>query len=337
MTNEQQIFEAVLDAVCIQLTTEARTSGFRNAAEFESRVRTVLADTADALGGVVHVERTASAQQFPDVIAAPYGVEVKFTLSDSWRCIGNSVRESHRVTGVKYIYLVYGKMGGCPEVRWADYADSIVHVRTSHVPRFEVAIRGKTDDEPLFAELGVSYDDFISLDMQGKMEYIRDYAKSKHPNDKLWWIEYDKDDNPHTLPVEARLYTDLDTEHKNKYRAEAALLCPRIVAGGRDRRKYADVVMYLATYHGVLCYQVRDLFSAGSVAIPGNKERGGIYIERALKILEPYMLDATQYMRGDLFKEYWGADYPRDERIREWLRRADEFATEWTPSLSLFQ
>jgi hypothetical protein len=69
-----------------------------------------------------------------------FGVEVKFTLNDTWRSVANSVLETQRIESVKHIYIVFGKMGGIPEVRWADYEQSVIHVRTSHVPRFEVEL-----------------------------------------------------------------------------------------------------------------------------------------------------------------------------------------------------
>jgi hypothetical protein len=34
--------------------------------------------------------------------------------------------------------------GGKPEVRWGDYEKSVVHVRTSHLPRFEVELPSLT-------------------------------------------------------------------------------------------------------------------------------------------------------------------------------------------------
>jgi hypothetical protein len=62
----------------------------------------------------------------------------------------------------------------------------------------------------------------------------------------------------------------------------------------------------LLTYHGVICHQARDLFSAGSVANPNNDDEGGIYIERALKLIEKELIEVALTMDGALFVEYWG-------------------------------
>jgi hypothetical protein len=226
-------------------------------------------------------------------------------------------------------------MGGVPEVRWADYEQSVIHVRTSHVPRFEVEIPNEKAKESLFENMGIRYDDFRKLPMQEKMKYIRTYARKIHPDGRLWWIE-DKDTDEHTLPVEARLYTNLTTAEKTKLRAEAALLCPGIVKSGRSRNKYDDMVLYLLTYHGVLCHQARDLFSAGSVANPKNDDEGGIYIERALKLIETEMREAAQTMDDALFVEYWGESVPPESRIKRWLEKADAVASGWKPSDNLF-
>jgi uncharacterized protein YciI len=78
------------------------------------------------------------------------------------------------------------------------------------------------------------------------------------------------------------------------------------------------------------------LFSAGSVANPQNDDDGGIYIERSLKLIEAEIAAAAMRMDDALFVEYWGASVKRKDRIKEWLRRADGYATGWTPSKSLF-
>ncbi|MCH5278157.1 MAG: restriction endonuclease [Christensenellaceae bacterium] len=330
-------FEKTLDLCCEKLTEEARTTGFKASAQFENRVREVLADiTRD--NSSFEIDFNPHPQAFPDIAMGEYGVEVKFTLNDTWRSIANSVLETQRIDEVKYIYVVFGKMGGIPEVRWGEYEQSVVHVRTSHVPRFEVEIPSKrpTTRKPLFEQMGIHYDDFRKLDMQDKMKYIRAYARKIHPDGRLWWVEEKEDTDVHTTPIQARLYTNLPIEEKTRLRAEAALLCPCIVKSGRSRNKYDDMVLYLLTYHGVLCHQARDLFSAGSVANPKNDDEGGIYIERALKLIENEMREAALSMDDALFVEYWGESVPPEQRISRWLEKADELATKWIPSQSLF-
>lgn len=330
-------FERLLDVCCGTLTHEARTVGFATAPQFENRVRKVLDDLLRDEGSL-RVDFAPPPQGFPDIALGEYGVEVKFTLSDTWKSIANSILESQRAEGVKYIYIVFGKMGGKPEVRWGDYEKSVVHVRTSHVPRFEVELpaEGKGVRESLFDAMGISYDDFSRLDVHGKMKYVREYARRKHPGERLWWID-DSGGDEHTLPANIRLYTNLSAAEKLRLRAEAVLLCPNVLKSGRSRNKYDDAVMFMLSFHGVLCHQARDLFSAGSVANPDNDDKGGLYIARALKLLEKDMLAAAEQLDDALFVEYWGESVPKGERIKRWLAKADAIAVGWKPSETLFR
>lgn len=330
-------FEHILDECCTKLTVEARKERFTSSKEFEQRVREVLADITSGNNEFI-IDFNPHPQAFPDIEMGEYGVEVKFTLNDTWRSVANSVLETQRIETVKFIYVIFGKMGGIPEVRWGEYEKSVIHVRTSHVPRFEIELQHDNDEQKksLFEEMGINYDSFRSLPMQEKMKYIRAYAKKIHPDGRLWWIEDTNTDEQHTTSAQARLYTNLSSEEKLKLRAEAALLCPSIVKSGRSRNKYDDVVLYLLTYHGVLCHQARDLFSAGSVANPKNDDDGGLYIERALKIIEDYMVKAALTMNDALFVEYWGESVKPKERIKRWLEKADSMATDWRPSQVLF-
>lgn len=330
MTQEE--FEAVLDVCCSTLTDEARRRGFPSSEQFEKRVREVFGENVLPKG--VKIDFTPKAQAFPDIAVGAFGVEVKFTLNDSWRSVANSVLETQRVENVRKIYIVFGKMGGEPEVRWEEYEKCVIHVRTSHVPRFEVELFA---EKSLFDQMGIPYDEFRNLPMREKMRHIRSYAKGRlKTGESLWWLD-DEAPETHSVPMQTRLYTSLTKSEKTRLRAEAFLLFPEILKSGRMRNKYDRVVLYVLVQHGVLCHQARDLFSAGGVAVPGNKERGGLYIERALKLIEGEMSKAALDMSDALFVEYWGKSVPPEKRISHWLKLADKVATGWKPSKCLFQ
>ncbi|HSK70960.1 MAG TPA: hypothetical protein VK892_04650 [Pyrinomonadaceae bacterium] len=329
MTKEQ--FENLLDSVAAQLTEESRKNLFTNSKAFENRVRQVL----ELLGGEfeIAVDYNPHPFIFPDIAVGEFGVEVKFTAKDTWRSVANSVFETFRNQEVIYVYVIFGKMGGVPEVKWARYDDCVIHVRTSHVPRFELEIGAGSS---LFDLMKISYEDFSVLPIEKKMRYIREYAKNRlKEGERLWWLE-EKAEPEHTLPIQVRLYIDLPSEEKTKLRAEATLLCPKVVAGSRVKNKYNDVAMYLLTYHGVLVSQARDLFSAGSVAHRLDSSRGGIYIQRAIQAIEDEMIAASLRMEDALFVEYWGESVSPEERINRWLEKADKYATDWIPSQTLF-
>src|SRR3989344_136159 len=56
---------------------------------------------------------------FPDILAGRYfGAEVKMTTNDHWTSTGNSILESSRVPDVQKIYIIFGKLGGKPSIRY---------------------------------------------------------------------------------------------------------------------------------------------------------------------------------------------------------------------------
>jgi hypothetical protein len=324
-------FEGLLSELCNRLTLECtKDNPFTASKVFENRVRQITHALLDRFK--IPVDFSPHPYGFPDIVLGKFGIEVKFTTNDTWRSVANSVFESFRIRDVKHIYVVFGKMGGSPEVRWGRYEECVMHVRTSHVPRFEVDIDAK---ESLFKKFGITYDGFSALPEEERMKYVRDYARARlKPGERLWWLEETPDEG-HSLPMQVKLFANLSNDQKLKMRAEASLLCPQIVGSGRNRTKYIDPIMFLLTYHGVLA--TRDAFSAGSAAGP---ERGGIYVQRALQRIQPQMVHAAEYLEKSLFKEYWGRIVPPERRIREWLRMADTYAKlanrPWKPSSVLF-
>jgi len=327
-------FELLLEQLSRRLTDDVRASSeYHGPQVFENRARHLLQELGANLG--YQVNFSPHPQGFPDIALGEFGIEVKVVAADSWRTVGNSVFEGMRDPDVRHIYVLYGKMGGIPTVKWGRYEECVMHVRTSHRPRFEIEIGA---EEPLFSKFGITYDAFCDLDLDGKMQLIRNYARNRlKPGERLWWLE-DKPEEAqeHSLPLGVRLYMSLTQAEKRRLRAEAALLCPQVVGGSRTKKKYDDAAMYLITYHGVLCSQARDLFSAGSVALRGNPIRGGIYIMRALQDIEGEMREAADRLEQALFVEYWGTEVEKEQRISQWLLRADRHAVGWTPSRDLF-
>ena len=161
---------------------------------------------------------------FPDVTLNGFGIEIKFTEKDSWLSVENSVFEGMRTKGVESIHVIFGKAGGEPTVRWSRYEDCVTHVRVSHSPRFVIEMDGNRSS--LFDHLGVEYDTFRELPDTEKIRHIRKYSRNRlKPGERLWWIE---EGNPHTIPVEIRLYMRLPQSEQQMLRAEAAVLSPQI-------------------------------------------------------------------------------------------------------------
>ncbi|MCW5787719.1 MAG: hypothetical protein KIT49_09510 [Nitrospira sp.] len=179
------------------------------------------------------------------------------------------------------------------------------------MPRFEVDLNAK---ESLFKKFGITYDQFSALSEDGRMKYIRKYARGRmKPGERLWWLEEESSDG-HSLPMQVQLFANLNMEEKLKMRARSSPALPTGCWFGRNRTKYIDPIMFLLTYHGILA--TRDAFSAGSAA---DQSGAGFMSKEPLKRIQPQMIAAAQYMEASLFKEYWGK-CATNKRIQEWLR-----------------
>jgi len=321
-------FEALLQKATEQLTGEVKENDkYHKPSAFEQRVRIVM---AELLVGTGYEAEPDIDQGFPDIVVGNFGAEVKATESNSWRCIANSVSEGQRAKDVDHIYVLYGKFGGDPEVRWADYGNSIMHVRTSHVPRFEIEIG---TDKPLFTQLGTTYEEFRSLQMNEKMPLIRHYARSRlKKGEQLWWLENsDVENQSHSLSLGVRAYIGLTKTERWQCRAEASIMCPQVV--GKSSLRYVDAALFLMTYRGVLCTQARDLWTAGSVGERGPTDS---FLINGLIDIQNEMREAAKNLENALFLEYWDVIPEKENRMLEWLKRADKFAVDWKPSEYLF-
>lgn len=325
-------FEQVLTRACAILTDNLRAStAYHDPSLFQQQVQDTLRVAAYELG--LQVGPSFHPHAFPDITANGFGVEVKYTRSDSWQSVGNSIFEGMRDPNAETIYVVLGKTGGTPEARWARYEDCISHVRVSHAPRFVVDVSGESSR--LFDRITVPYNDFAQLSDEDKMSHIREYSRGRlGEGERLWWLEV-----AHTLPVGVRFYTHLTQEEKRVYRAEAAVLFPQVCASRYRRGKYNDASLYLLMHHGVFCSQARDLWTAGSVAGStgdGNNPEGP-YILHALSDIQDLMREAALRLDENLIEEYWGEPCEPNDRIATWLKKADAVARGWVPSEQLFK
>lgn len=320
--------ERILDDAVDRMNKSARAggAGFDSANSFE---RTVAAELRVACNdaGLGSVKYTFHPSAFPDILVNGCGIEVKYTQRKTWHGTGNSIFEGMRDPNTQRIYMVFCR-ADIPEIRWRKYEHCIKGVRISHSPRYMIDM---DVDNSFFDNLGIPYSEFISYSIREKMSHVREHVKQRiDEHEKLWWID---EEDSHTLPMEVRIYRLLPADVKIMLRAETALMCPQIFKGSRKKGKYDQAAIYLLTQHGVVAPQIRDLFTAGSVA---GTELGGNYLLRSLKHIEQNIVDVSKRLDDALFVEYWGSSCPVDQRIPRWLEQADYFAVDFIPSEELF-
>lgn len=249
-------------------------------------------------------------QQFPDLVADNMGIEVKYVVGSPWSGVANSISESHRIPGIKTIYLIFGR-GSIKKseyklpktsifhVKWAKYEEVIYHARTSHRPRFQINMITSPKRPSLFKRWGIDYKDFASLTYPQKMGYMQAYARLRGKTNKkldFWWV-----------PPIPRPYVDLSLIEKNEALALACLMCPQIITGSKEAKK--EVAICMQVLKGVLSHETSLLFSASPVTD----------LQRIEKIVATEAHKATY----DVFEMYWNSRPDRKDRLFEWVQKLD--------------
>ncbi|MDE0307494.1 MAG: hypothetical protein OXI87_21825 [Albidovulum sp.] len=323
MTSEE--FEERLDRAVRGMNQQANAGmpGYSNSDEFE---KTVLAQLRVNCLGDADADPAFHDSAFPDILVNGFGVEVKFTSRSTWHGTGNSIFEGMRDEAASRVYLIYFR-SDISEARWSRYEDCIKGVRISHSPRYMIDMDGGGS---FFRNLNLTLEEFKDLSVREKMVFVKnDVRKRLKEGEKLWWFG---DEQDHTIPVNVRLYRNLPSAIQSALRAEAALMCPEIFLGSRRKNKYDGIAVYLLTQHGVLASNVRDMFSAGSVAGP---ERGGDYVLRSVKGNMKAIRLAAERLEDALFAEYWGEYCSPEKRMVRWFEKIDAIRPDDPPSKHL--
>lgn len=318
-------FETLLDQAVQTMNQQAGAGmpGYNDSDEFE---KTVLAQLRLSCQGIAEADPAYHDSAFPDIVVNGFGVEVKFTSSSTWHGTGNSIFEGMRDEAANRVYLIYFR-SDISEARWSRYEDCIKGVRISHSPRYMIDMDGGGN---FFRNLNMTLEEFKDLEMKQKMILVKDDVQKRlKKGERLWWFG---DEQDHTIPVNVRLYRNLPARVQSDLRAEAALMCPEIFQGSRKRNKYDGIAIYLLTQHGVLASNVRDMFSAGSVAGP---ERGGDYVLRSVKNNMQAIRRAAARLDDALFVEYWGENCLPDQRMTRWFELIDAARRTDPPSIHL--
>ena len=228
-----------------------------SAFELEKISERVLKDVSPATPFRAEQIQLVSGAHFPDILAAQYyGVEVKSTEKDHWTSTGSSIMESTRLSDVRDIYLLFGKLGGdTPEFMCRPYQDCLYDIAVTHSPRYLIDMELKKG-ESIFDKMGTTYDALRSSDntIEQVRSYYRNRAIAEHRAEMPWWLESPTNMSLRLWSDGTRAYTT-ENEH---LAAKMFILFPEVF-----KSDYKRAAMWLCTKYSVLLYNARDTFSAG--------------------------------------------------------------------------
>ncbi len=295
-------FEALLDETKKDLIIALKTSPSMSNSEFEDSVFRAMKNRAIGTAFEGEIKQTGD-MEFPDIIADKYyGVEVKKTTKDTFRTAGNSIFEQTRIDGVEAIYIL---MANSETVRWKPYEEALDNIVVTHSPRYAINL---DTTKTVFNKMGISYNDFRFLNQVDQMEKI----KSLYQDRTLWWLSQ-------SANINYRLWEHLTQTQKENFRCDVMILCPEIF--GRDnKKKFKKANIYLLG-HGVICGNIRDIFTAAGRVDMAGKEYpqiiGKLY-DRREKIRARFKKIETKTIAS-----FWsdGVMENVDQRWEQWLSK----------------
>lgn len=257
-----------------------------------------------------------SGQKFPDILAKKYfGVEVKTTTQNHWKTTGNSIFEGTRVDGVERIFMLFGKLAAPIEFKYRPYEDCLSDIVVTHSPRYQIDMElpvGAT----IFDKIDTTYDELRNL--ENPIVPIVDYYKSKlKPGDNLWWIDQSNEKSSNLI---VKMWNNLSPNEKKEIIIQAFIFFPEILSNSPT--KFSRVALWLVTVKGVVCPNVRDLFTAGGKEEYISADGRLIVPKVFFKLIENLneIVNELSSTPSEVLSEFWEVPIRRGNFLSTWIR-----------------
>ena len=287
-------------------------------AKLENIVAEAMSDNAMGTPFEKSIE-LISGHRFPDIIAKNYyGVEVKSTIMNKWKTTGNSVLEGTRVNGIERIYMLFGKMIAPIEFKYRPYEDCLADVVVTHSPRYAIDMElpiGST----IFDKLKIPYDTLRESPTPIKQifDYYRNLAK---PGEEVWYLDQYE---PKSTSMIIKPWNKLSIPERREYWLKAMVTFPEIFS--KRTNKFNRLAIWLVNREGIVCPNVRDIFSAGG---QGTIEWNGKHYTGIPMIIVKMSNSLTEIksILNEIEKEelenYWNMTF--DNSIIAWINLMDD-------------
>lgn len=264
-----------------------------------------------------------SGHSFPDIMTSEmYGVEVKSTTKNKWTSTGSSIVESTRSKDVERIYMLFGSLGSNPPAfKCKPYQECLSSIAVTHSPRYLIDMSLKEKDD-IFSKMKTDYEDFRQLEESEKISKVREYyiqkARKEHKVEMPWWMGEADITN-----VNLSFYNDLKPCEKDDLTARTFILFPSVFSQNSSLG-YKEVALWLCNHYSLLCYNMRDSFSAGGkMTILNGKKLEKPYpqvVKRLLEYreqIESLLKHPDENLLRDI-KEYWDDKNEKLDLLNRW-------------------
>jgi hypothetical protein len=255
-----------------------------------------------------------SGQKFPDIIVNKYyGVEVKTSKQNHWTTTGNSVLESTRIDGIERIFMLFGKMVNPIEFKCRPYEECLSDVVVTHSPRYLINMElqaGKT----IFDKLDIQYDSLrnCSNPIKPITDYYRQFLK---PGEEVWWLDQEEQKSTSLI---IKLWKNLPIETRKHYMLKSMILFPEVFSNRSD--KFNLLAVWLVNSEGIVCPNIRDVFTAGGQGNIEWKEKQFTGIPQIIIRLVNSIGELKNLFNqtdNEILEKYW--DVSVKNKINDWI------------------
>lgn len=312
-------FNVLLNLTISELNNHAKKSAKRVSVlagnKLEPYVKDVMTDLAIGTPFENSIE-CIGGQKFPDIIAKKYyGIEVKTTTQNHWKTTGNSVLESTRVDNVERIFMLFAKLASPIEFRCRAYEECLSEVVVTHSPRYLIDMnleKGKT----IFDKIKMPYDTLRKKD--NPIKPIVEYYKTKlKPGEDIWWMDQD---STSSSSIVIKIWSNLSSVEKQDVKNKAMVYFPELFSNNGD--KFGRLAIWLVTREGVVCPNIRDLFTAGGKGqiIIGKKSYKNIP-RIFLNLFDNlgFVIETIANTSSIELSEYWNIKTNEKRKIEDWI------------------
>ncbi len=312
-------FNSLLDSTLIELSSQVNKSPKSISKllgrDLEPYIKDVMSDLAIGTSFENSIELIGG-QKFPDIVAKKYyGIEVKTTTQNHWKTTGNSILEGTRVEAVERIFMLFAKLASPIEFKCRPYEECLSEVVVTHSPRYLIDMNleiGKT----IFDKIKMPYDTLRKK--QNPIRPIVDYYKSRlKPGEDIWWIDQEIT-KPSNLVI--KVWNNLSLKEKQEVKNKAMVYFPELFSNGND--KFGRLAIWLVTREGVVCPNIRDLFTAGGKGqiLVGKKTYKNIP-RIFLNLFDNlhFIIETISQTSSIELSEYWGIKTNEKRKIADWI------------------
>lgn len=287
-----------------------------NGSKLENKVADMMNENAKGTPFENSIE-LISGQRFPDIIANNfYGVEVKTTKSNHWKSTGSSVAEGTRVEGIERIFMLFGKMCNPIQFMCKAYEDCLSEVVITHSPRYLIDMN-LSKGQTFFDKIQIPYDELRKQDNPIKT-IIGYYKKQMKKGDNVWWLDNDNEIEKSSSLI-IKMWNNLSMVEKSDYRIKGYCLFPELVSNKSD--KFNRFALWLSTGQGIICPNIRDIFSAGGQGELSIDNKKHVQIPQVIVRLHDDLALIKEHLAqiNELeLSSNWGYTVANEDRFQIW-------------------